>query len=58
MAWAVRGFLGLVGYYRHFIYNFGSIATQLTTLLRKVVFSWEEAAERRSMHYRKPKWPP
>jgi hypothetical protein len=39
MAWAVRGFLGLVGYYHHFIRNFGSIATQLTTLLRKEVFS-------------------
>ena len=40
----IQGFLGMTWYYHKFVWNYGRITTDITSLLKKDAFSWTPQA--------------
>lgn len=38
----IRDFLGLIGYYRHFVHNYGILDHLLTDMIKKNKFHWND----------------
>jgi hypothetical protein len=50
----IRCFLGLAGFYRHFVRDFGSIAAPLHELTKKgVSFAWDPPTRRGVQHFKR-----
>jgi len=47
---ALQGFLGLTGFYHKFIKGYATMASPLTTLLRKDQFCWSPAGDHAFQH--------
>lgn len=42
----VRGFLGLIGYCRRFVQNYGNVAAPLTQLLKSGAYEWSDEVQK------------